>query len=287
MERKKSHLITLTIIIGIFLVFSVGYLSGNGFFTNLNSGDNSDDDSDGGGNDFVFVLPKTSSTFLDDEAGTAYYTNVSQTLDLVTAKAQFRTIEADEPDYVVGSLELSGLPETEDVHCFVHKDGWIVTYYLKAEPVGKIIDWNYYSAGTLSKTKLSIGLEDMCLALGVTPTYTNYYNFEFPNANKLKIIIEENLIWGSTDSFEIKLTSAFTYYERSWAHTHLGSILYYSRFFLNTVQISEIYGIGFDYGELTPVQLTLDVFHTIDLYVYSSISSGPAYCAILLVYSDS
>jgi len=283
MDRKKSHLITVTIILGIILVFSVGFLFGNGFFTNFNSGNNSGDDSNGGGNDIDFILPKTSSTFLDDEAGTAYYTNVSQTLNLVTAKAQFRTIEADEPDYVVGSLELSGLPETEDVHCFVHIDGWIVTYYLKAEPVGKIIDWNYYSAGTLSKTKLSIGLEDMCLALGVTPTYTNYYNFEFPNANKLKIIIEENIVSYSTDSFEIELTSAFTYYERSWAHAHLESYQY-SRFSLNGVQISLINGIGFDYGELTPVQLTLDVFHTIDLYVYSN--AEPACCAILLVYRD-
>jgi len=281
MDRKKSHLITVTIILGIILVFSVGFLFGNGFFTNFNPGNNSGEDSNGGGNDIVFILPKTSSTFLDDEAGTAYYTNVSQTLNLVTAKAQFRTIEADETDYVVGSLELSGLPETEDVHCFVHKDGWIVTYYLKAEPVGKIIDWNYYSAGTLSKTKLSIGLEDMCLALGVTPTYTNYYNFEFPNANKLKIIIEERVDAG-TDSFEIKLTSAFTYYERSWAHYGTSSS---STLDLDGIEISAVYNGEFDYGELTPAQLMLDVFHTIDLYM--SYNGQRAYAAILLIYRDS
>lgn len=276
MERKKKHLMALTIILGIILVFSVGYLFGNGGFTNFNPGD----DSNGGGNDFVFILPKTSQTFLDDEAGTAYYTNVSQILNLVTAKAQFRTIEADEPDYVVGSLELSGLPETEDVHCFVHIDGWIVAYYHKAEPVGKIIDWNYYSAGTLLKTKLSIGLEDMCLALGVTPTYTNYYNFEFPNANKLKIIIEERVHTG-TDSFEIKLTSAFTYYERSWAHYITDGL---SRFYLDTNVISEVTNGDFDYGELTPVQLTMDIFHTVD--IYTVITGERGYGAILLIYSD-
>jgi hypothetical protein len=34
-----------------------------------------------------------------------------------------------------------------------------VVYYLKAEPVSKIIDWACYSEGRLTKTTLQIGLE--------------------------------------------------------------------------------------------------------------------------------
>ncbi len=278
MENKKSHIRTLVILLGIILVFGMGYLFGSDTWTIFNSRDSNDMDEDGG--DFVLIMPKTSSTFLNDEAGIAYYTNVSQTLNLATAKAEFRTIEADEPNYVVGSLALSGLPETEDVHVFVHKDGWILTYYLKAEPVGKIIDWNYYSAGTLSKTKLSTGLEVMSLVLGVSPTYTNYYNFEFPNANKLKIVIEE-VSGQNTDSFDIKLTSTFTYYERSWAHYGTSSFSYLR---LDGNQISYLNSGDFDYGELTPVQLTLDVFHTLEVYISNPNYAG--YGAILLVYSD-
>ncbi|MFW9949209.1 MAG: hypothetical protein ACFFKA_03665, partial [Candidatus Thorarchaeota archaeon] len=267
-------------------VFYLGYFLGNGswivFNFNNNKGDNPpNDDTDDGGKSFNLILPKTSTMFLENEAGLACYTNVSYTLNLANAKSQFRTIEADDPNYVVGSLELPGLPETEDVHCFVHKDGWIVTYYLKAEPVSKIIDWSYYSAGTLSETKLSLGLDKMCLALSIFLTYINYYDFEFPNANKLKLIIEETT-GQSTDSFDIKLTSTFNYYERSWSHYVSSGGYSYLR--LNGYQISYVYSGTFNYGELTPAQLTLDVFHNVEVYISNTNTIG--YGAIALVYYE-
>ena len=280
MRIKNKNLIILVILLGFLGVFGIGFILGS---SNLSIAKHDDIDNGIDADEhFDLRIPKTSSTFLDNEAGIAYYTNVSQTLNLATAKAQFRTIEADESDYVVGSLEISGLPETEDVHCFVHKDGWVVTYYLDSEPASKIIDWTYYSAGTLSETKLSLGLDDICLVLGITPTYYNYFNFEYPNANKLKIVIEE-VTGQNTDSFDIQLTSTFTYYERSWAH----ATSYRSTLDIDSSEISSVgsyYGKEFDYGELTPAQLTLDVFHTVEIWIYNTGHIG--YGAIVLVYYD-
>ena len=93
----------------------------------------------------VYALGATTvPTFLEEEAGMSMYVNIGKPIDLSKAKAVYKIIEKETTDYVVGSLSLPGLPQTDDVHCFVHKDGWIVVYYLKGEPISKIIDWNYY-----------------------------------------------------------------------------------------------------------------------------------------------
>lgn len=203
-------------------------------------------------------IQSASTTFLDEEAGISIYTNIGHSLDLSKAKAKFKTIEKETAEYIIGSLSLPDLPESDDVHCFVHKNGWIVVYYLKAEPTSKIIDWNWYLAGKLTKTKLQIGLQEMCSALGVTPTDINYYHFQYPYAYKLMISID----WqegSGTDSFNIKIPSEFTFYERSWSHRG-GD------------------GTATSCGLLTAVQLSPDTFHTVDARVY--IAGYPSYARL-------
>ena len=184
----------------------------------------------------------TGTTFLEQEAGMSTYVNIEASMDLPKAKTVYKSIEKETSDYVVGSISLPDLPETDDVHCFVHKDGWIVIYYLNAEPVSKIIDWNYYSGGQLTKNKLQVGLEKMALALGATVTNASYYNFQYPYADKWMIMIETQESVG-TDYFNLKIPSPFTIYERSWLH--------------NTAC-----------GTLTGAQLSLDVFHNVTAEAY-------------------
>ena len=227
------------------------------------------------------------TTFLDEEAGITIYTNVGQSLNLATAKAEYKTIEKETPDYIVGSVSLPNLPEADDVHIFVHKDGWIVVYYLKAEPVSKVIDWNHYSAGKLTKTKLQVGLEEMCNALGLTATDLKYYHFQYPYASKWMIIVESQ--YGSgTDSCRLRIPSEFTVYERSWSHYGLntGSPYYgygsYAK--IDGINISSFDGTATGYGQLTASQLSPDVFHEVS--VSCSSSSGQAHVGILLLYQE-
>jgi len=196
----------------------------------------------------------TGTTFLEQEAGMSTYVNIGASMDLPKAKTVYKSIEKETSDYVVGSVSLPDLPETDDIHCFAHKDGWVVVYYLKAEPVSKIIDWNYYSGGQLTKTKLQMGLEKMALALGATVTNASYYNFQYPYADKWMIMIE-TLENAGTDSFNLKIPTPFTIYERSWLH--------------NTA-----------YGTLTGAQLSLDVFHNVTAEVQSYWSSYSSYLRI-------
>jgi hypothetical protein len=220
-----------------------------------------------GGQTFPLVSPAfaqsttTGTTFLEEEAGMSIYVNIGASIDLSIAKPVYKTIEKETADYIVGSVSLPDLPETDDVHCFVHKDGWIVVYYLKAEPISKIIDWNYYSGGKLTKTKLQVGLEKMGLALGANVAGAKYYNFQYPYADKWMIIFE-SIETGVEDTFNVKIPSTFNIYERSWSlHSPTGYLYLY----IDDAYIDYASG-GTRYGTLTAAQLAPDVFHTVKIH---------------------
>lgn len=235
----------------------------------------------------VFAQSASSeTTFLEEEAGMSIYINIGRSIDLAVAKTVYRTIEKETSNYTVGSIALPGLPESEDVHGFVHKDGWIVVYYLKAEPVGKIIDWNYWSGGKLTKNKVQVGLEQMGNALGASVTGAKYYHFQYPYANK-SMIIMETLEVGGEDSFNITIPLEFTVYERSWSHyaeyTWYGYYPSYLKIDGNTINT-----ITTDdqtkYGQLTVAQLSPGMVHTVSV---SGQYSGKLYgVSIALAYQE-
>jgi len=285
-ENKKIKVGVLLVAILIFSFLGV-------YFYASNSGE-SDIVADRG-QTFLFVNPvfaeslSGGTTFLEEEAGMSIYVNVGLPLDLSAAQSVYKTVEEDTSDYIIGSFSLPDLPESDDVHCFVHKDGWIVVYYLKNEPISKIIDWSYYSANQLTKTKLQVGLEQMGLALGVTVTDAKYYNFQYPYADKWMIIIESREGSGE-DSFNLKIPGEFTVYERSWSHyaQHAGSgFPGYNRayFRIDGSEINRINNSGETVcGQLTVTQLSPDVFHTVSIY---SSETGRQSVCIVLAYQES
>ncbi|MEM3578554.1 MAG: hypothetical protein QXX51_08970 [Candidatus Bathyarchaeia archaeon] len=224
----------------------------------------------------------SSTTFLDEEAGIALYTDVKQTIDLAKAKNVYRTVEKETLDYVVGSVALPNLQTSDDAHCFIHRNGWIVIYYLKGEPASKILDWRYYSGGKLSKNKLQLGLEKVCSTLGITASEVGYYHFQYPQANRLLIIIGSQT--GSGEHvFYYQIPSSLDVFEGSWSHyasskdkeyigygkltqpmlgyetRHTVKIKivygwdYYSRFYVDEVELSYsgyIYDINVSYGAI-------------------------------------
>ena len=207
--------------------------------------------------------------FLEDEAGAALYRNAGQVLNLTKAKTAFRTIEAETATYVIGSMALPSLPApSEDVHCYVHVDGWIVVYYLKQEPLAKIVSSVYWSGGQLTSTKLDGGMQKICDALQVLNTNVKKYHFQYPNANNWEIV-------ASTSPFNINVPGSFNVYERSFYRgTTSGCVS--SIFSLDGSCISSTE----DHGVLSLSQLMPDQFH--------AVGPCPSYCmplvAICLVY---
>jgi hypothetical protein len=217
------------------------------------------------------------SSFLDKEAGIALYLSAGRTIDLSKAKAAYRSIEKEDANYTIGSIALPNLPEGDDVHCFVHREGWIVVYYLKGEPVAKIIDWNYWSGGQLASNKLQVGLEKMCNALGLPTVGAKYYHFQYPLANKLMLVIDA-MTGAGEDSFRITIPKEIAVYEASWSHYDEKTGDYYSSYFLiDGKLINEIHratrwtAYGFLSGQLSP-----DVTHVV------SISTSSEYAAFAL-----
>lgn len=239
------------------------------------------------GEAYLFIKPafaqsmSTTPTFLDEEAGISLYVNIGRSIDLVVAKTVYKTIENETSNYVLGSLSLPDLPETDEVHCFVHKDGWIVVYYPKADPMSKIIDWTYYSGSTLTKTKLLIGLEKMALAIGATATGAKYYDFQYPYADKWMIIIEETYGTTAGDSFNITIPSVFTIYERSWS---LSADISWANFYIDGTYIENV-NIGTKHGNLSAAQLSSGVLHNLKVLV--SYTNVRGRIAIVLAYKES
>ena len=228
------------------------------------------------GETYLFIKPafaqsmSTAPTFLDDEAGISLYVNINRPIDLTVAKTVYRTLEKETLNYTVGSIALPGLSSNEDVHCFVHKDGWIVTYYLKGEPISKIVDWNLWSQSTskLNKNKLQVGLEQMTNSLGVVATGVKYYHFQYPNSNKCMIIIK-GLVGSGENSFNVTIPDDIEVDERSWSH--YSEYLYYgynSYFKIDGNTINTIAGSGSVWnvtirGTLSVAQLFPSVPHVV------------------------
>jgi len=252
LSLKNKNIKILIILLGVLAIFSLGTLFGTNISDDNNKRELIDNINqiDGDLDEISLLRPSQSSTFLDEEAGISIYMDAGQVLDLDLAKSGFKSIEKETSNYVVGSISLPDRPESDDVHCFVHKDGWIVVYYLKSEPLCKIIDWDSYIGETLTKTKLQIGLEEICIMLFITPTIVKYYHFQYPIADKVMLIFETQIGLG-TDSFNLKIPSELTLYERSWSHRAGPETLTKN-------------------GFLTFAQLSSGIFHTIEAYAYAS-----------------
>jgi hypothetical protein len=231
---------------------------------------------------------RAGTNFLDSEAGISAYTNVGEGIDLEKAKAAFRTIEYETDEYLIGSVPLPDYPEYEDVHAYAHKDGWVVTYYLKDKPVGKIIDWKDYSTDEkIIGTKLEDGLSVACNAAGVPIRDIKYYDFRYPNADKLMIVADAQWTQG-TDTLNIKLPSDFVFYDRSYSHYAYNSDGSTMKIDGNEISSLEYCGGSsrWQSGQLSPTQLSLDDFHTVSLWHDARSSKGHACAAIVLIYRE-
>jgi hypothetical protein len=219
------------------------------------------------------ALAESTSTFLEQEAGISIYINTGTSLSLSLARATLKTVEYNSSNYVIGSIAVPTYPsgtlsDTEDAHCFVHKDGWIVVYYLKGEPISKIVDWSWWVGGQLTKNKLQAGLEKMCTALGVPASGAKYYDFGYPSANKLMLVIRAQG-GGETRSFNIKLPIEFQFYEQSWSHYAAEASGYYPAWLHidgDEPPGSPIFASAkTTYGELSSM-LAPNVFHKVEIY---------------------
>lgn len=148
-----------------------------------------------------------------EEAGIAAYFNAAAAINLDSVADQYATIEARTDAYIIGSVAVPQYNERHQVHVYVHKDGWIMAYYLKSDPVAKMVDIKAYGGTTIS-TKFETILSLFAGEAGVPYVQPTFWDFQAPNANHM-MIVAENYTGG--DTFTVKLPGTYTFYDRSWA----------------------------------------------------------------------
>jgi hypothetical protein len=232
----------------------------------------------------------SAASVITEEAGISAWFQASTSIDLNNVKSAFRTIETENSDYILGSVPVEGYEESQDVHVYVHTDGWVLAYYLSEDPVGKIFDWRaYHEDGRTSiTTKLENTIALVSTEAGVpySSSDVSYYDFRYPNATNLMLIIE--WVGDGTDSCEVNLPGSFAYYERSWSlgsdgdeggiYSAPASLSYK----LDGVKIKGVtcYDWCTSEGDLTASQLLPDEFHSIEV----SVNNAYGYSGLALIY---
>ena len=232
---------------------------------------------------------QSGTSFLEDEAGIAAYTQTPGSIDLSVVRDEFRTIERETDQYIIGSVGIPDYSEDHDPHVYVHTDGWVLAYYLAEEPASYIIDLRHYDGVEIASTKLENAMNEILSVIGVVSFEATYYDFRYPNATHL-MLIAEAIYYAGDESFDVQLPSGFTYYERSWSHALYddgGTYHSYSTLYLDEVSINSHanYSWAFAHGSLTPAQLPPGVFHTVRIDLNDR-TAADAFCGMALVYQE-
>ena len=209
------------------------------------------------------------ASIFDGEAGIAAYFQLPGAINLATVVPLYRTIETQTAQYIIGSVQVPDYPESEDVHLYIHANGWVMAYYLKADPTGKVFDWQQYAGSTTIPTRLEKVLGLVVAQLGIPQPSVTFYHFQHPNATHMLLIADRTTRPALIDSFDVNPTSSYSYFERSWA---VGGHFTSTKYYLDGVLIKELgWKSGNDWvtsqGLLAPTQLTLDNFHTVKIEI--------------------
>jgi len=207
---------------------------------------------------------------LDQEAGISAYFKSPDAITLSQVRGAFRTIEVETAEYIVGSVAVTGYVEHFDAHVYVNTNGWILAYYLRADPVSKIIDMQ---AQTINTTKLRTVVLTVAGAAGVPFTDVTYYDFRYPSATHMLLVAEDN---DNGNSFTITVPT-YAYSERGWANYDEWA---YDFWFDGVNVPNQVWAGGpMCYGTLTASQVLPDVTHTVEID-----SGWNAYGVLVLVY---
>ena len=205
------------IVIGV-IVLVVGLFGG--YFGRRTSGNS---EIAGTGHSFTLAPPAfgqtVSKSFLEKEAGISLYVNAGQKLDLAKAKSLFKVLEDETDNYIIGTVALPQYGEEWWPHVWIHKDGWIVVYYLKDEPTSRLMHWLSFK-GKISTTTLREVMLAVAGALGAdlskVEANMHYYHWQYPEAKKLLVVVDST--GAGSDTFTYTIPTALKLYDVSASH---------------------------------------------------------------------
>jgi hypothetical protein len=223
------------------------------------------------------------STFPASEAGISAYIKVDQAVDLAKARACFRGIQAEGDGYLIGIVELEGLPEEVWPHLYVNTDGWLLTYYSKYDPASKLMPWNGYEGGPVRTTTLrdallrfTTGLFSAAFSLDAVTPQLAYYDFRHPSATRFVLAVDSVKDAGK-DSFRYAIPLGIQVFEASWAHCSLdiGGTCPTAVALLDSKEKSKCDGgTKYAFGLIEAPFLTPEIAHTVEVVAQANCDSG-------------
>ena len=161
------------------------------------------------------------NAFPQDEAGISAYVNIGGSINLEDATTAYTQILNISETHAIGTIKIFNVHATDKIHVYVDVNGWIVAYLERDEQLGQLVQWSGISVSNPEvKITLEEAIEKVCEEIDVN--YTNiedniaYYDFEYPDANKMSIFLNARNSDGD-DYAHMYLPNAHTLYEAGYS----------------------------------------------------------------------
>jgi hypothetical protein len=163
-------------------------------------------------------------SFPQSEAGLGAYINTGQVVNLEKLKAICSKVEIVGDNYIVGIIPISDWGGNIDVHLYADRDGWLVAYLKKSDPISMVMQWGTSdpdnpTISVIGSNTLMDALKKAGDAAGakIIADGVGYYDFEFPNADRMMIIANVQATAGSS-VFQIEMPNALMLFEAAYYH---------------------------------------------------------------------
>ena len=171
------------------------------------------------------------SAFPEDGAGIAAYIFTNQTISINRIKTIFNVVYRVGDNYIVGNTPIPDFGGNMNVRVYADTDGWLVAYLPMTKPAAEIMKWETTSYDTPKFGAISTTLEEALIKagdaakVGIDKNEIKYYDFEFPNANRMMIFVRTKATHGY-NRVQVKIPADYTLFEASYYYY----IYYYSHY---------------------------------------------------------
>lgn len=223
----------------------------------------------------LLLAVNANAAFPVNEAGISAYVNMSQSIDF-TKVADLFVLQ----NVTVGDTYIIGQIQGYKAKVYVGADGWVIAYLPNGTLASSLFDWTRFltnpNANNVTNT-LEDSIRMVSEAIGtnfsIIKPKIQYYNFRYPNATNMTMILETKYGIG-TNEFNVLVPSNSTVYESSY--NFYSAPGYYDDLIIDRITNLE------SSSAIKSYSLTKDFLHTIGVRVDSSSNSNSGVAWVFL-----
>jgi hypothetical protein len=235
--------------------------------------------------------------FPAQSAGISAYVKIDQPVRITEAltKAFYRVIDVS-ASHILGTVQVSHFAGNVYPHVYIDTDGWFVAFFLATEPTALVIQWlgDTNNPSAAIKTTLETALETVAKVARITLPKPSFYDFRFPEANKMLILLSVLPSEGTKamyikipNEYKLFLSSYFFYACNFYEALFAGE--YAATFKLDEATITKVEGrenLRQVVEDLPTSYFEPEILHEIKVSFTQSGDEGSAGIAIVLIYRE-